>query len=53
MMALYLSGVLIYGLLAVVVAVPLGALAANGMTGFLLTLLAVPPRQTSNCRPRR
>ncbi len=43
MMALYLSGVLIYGLLAVVVAVPLGALAANGMTGFLLTLLAVPP----------
>jgi len=43
MMSLYLSGVLMYGLLAVLIAVPLGALAANGMTGLLLTLLAIPP----------
>jgi putative ABC transport system permease protein len=43
MVALYLSGVLIYGLVALSIAVPLGALATNVATGALLKLLAIPP----------
>ncbi len=36
MMALYLSGVLVYGVLALVMAVPLGALAVECADGMLL-----------------
>ena len=43
MMALYMSGVLFYGLVALSIAVPLGALAANAATGALLKLMAIPP----------
>jgi putative ABC transport system permease protein len=43
MLTLYLSGVLVYGLLALIIALPLGALAANGMTNMLLGILAIPP----------
>ena len=43
LMTLYLSGVLVYGLLALIAAVPLAALAANALTGMLLGLLAIPP----------
>ncbi len=43
MLGLYLSGVLVYGVLALVVALPLGALASNALTGMLLGMLAIPP----------
>jgi putative ABC transport system permease protein len=43
MLQLYLSGVLVYGLLALLIAVPLGALAARGLTNSLLPLMAIPP----------
>ena len=42
MLTLYLSGVLVYGLLALFIAVPLGALAANAVTNLLLSLLVIP-----------
>jgi putative ABC transport system permease protein len=42
MMTLYLSGVLIYGLIALLFAVPLAGLAANAVTGAMLQLLAIP-----------
>ncbi len=42
MLQLYLSGVLVYGLLALLIAVPLGALAARGLTDSLLPLMAIP-----------
>ncbi len=43
MLALYLSGVVIYGLLALLIAVPLGILAASALTNSLLPLMAIPP----------
>lgn len=43
MLGLYLSGVLVYGLLALLVAVPLGGLAANAVTNLLLQMLVIPP----------
>ncbi len=43
MLSLYLSGVLIYGLLALLLAVPLGILAASGISTMLLQLMLVPP----------
>jgi putative ABC transport system permease protein len=43
MLALYLSGVIIYGLLALSIAVPLGTLAASALTNSLLPLMAIPP----------
>lgn len=43
MVGLYLSGVIVYGLLALLVALPLGALAANAVTTLLLTMLVIPP----------
>jgi putative ABC transport system permease protein len=42
MMVLYLSGVLIYGLLALVLAVPLSALVANATVGMFLRVVAIP-----------
>ncbi len=43
MVGLYLSGVIVYGLLALLIALPLGALAANAVTGMLLGMLVIPP----------
>ncbi|HZY41505.1 MAG TPA: ABC transporter permease, partial [Anaerolineae bacterium] len=43
MLGLYLSGVLVYGLLALLIALPLGALAANAVTSMLLGMLVIPP----------
>lgn len=43
MVGLYLSGVLVYGLLALLIALPLGALAANAVTTMLLSMLVIPP----------
>ena len=42
MLVLYLSGVLIYGLLALLLAVPLAALAAQSANAAMLQLLAIP-----------
>ncbi len=42
MLQLYLSGVVVYSLLALLIAVPLGALAARGLTNSLLPLMAIP-----------
>lgn len=42
-LSLYLSGVLIYALLALLFAVPLGILAASGVSSMLLQMLLVPP----------
>jgi putative ABC transport system permease protein len=42
LMVLYLSGVLAYGLIALLLAVPLAALASNAATEAMLKLLAVP-----------
>jgi putative ABC transport system permease protein len=46
MMLLYLSGVLIYGLIALVLAVPLAALATNAAAGMLLKVIAIPADPT-------
>jgi putative ABC transport system permease protein len=43
MLLLYLSSVLVYSLLALAVAVPLGALAASRLTATLLPLMPIPP----------
>ncbi len=43
MMVLYLSGVLIYGLMALVLAVPFSALAASAATSMFLKVIAIPP----------
>ena len=43
MVTLYMSGVLFYGLVALLIAVPLAALAANAATGALVQLMAIPP----------
>jgi putative ABC transport system permease protein len=43
MLVLYLSGVLAYGLIALLLAVPLAALASNAITGAMLNLMAIPP----------
>jgi putative ABC transport system permease protein len=43
MLQLYLSSVLVYGLLALLIAVPLGAQAARGLTNSMLPLMAIPP----------
>ena len=43
MLGLYLSGVLVYGLLALLVAVPLGGLAASAVTNLLLQMFVIPP----------
>jgi putative ABC transport system permease protein len=43
MLTLYLSGVILYGLLALLIAVPLGALAGSALTNSLLPLMAIPP----------
>lgn len=40
---LYLTGVAVYGLLALVIAVPLGAAAGDLLTRWLLTFINVPP----------
>ncbi len=42
MLVLYLSGVLVYGLIALLLAVPLAALASNSITGGMLKLMAIP-----------
>jgi putative ABC transport system permease protein len=39
---IYLSGVAVYGLLSLALAVPLGALGANALASWMLTLLNVP-----------
>jgi putative ABC transport system permease protein len=39
---IYLSGVAVYGLLSLALAVPLGALGANAMAGWILSILNVP-----------
>jgi putative ABC transport system permease protein len=39
---IYLSGVLVYGLLSLALAVPLGALGADAMTRWILSILNVP-----------
>ncbi len=39
---LYLTGVLVYGLLALLIAVPIGATIAHSLSGALLTLLNIP-----------
>jgi putative ABC transport system permease protein len=43
-MLLYLSGVFIYGLLALLIAVPLGALGGSALSQWMLYLLNVPAR---------
>src|SRR5512136_1797960 len=43
MLLLYLSSVVIYSLLALLIALPLGALAARGLTNSLLPLMAIQP----------
>ena len=42
-MSIYLAGVAVYGLLALVIAVPAGALAGNAMASWLLAFINVPP----------
>ena len=42
MMVLYLSGVLIYGVIALVLAVPLAALATNAVARGMLKVVAIP-----------
>jgi putative ABC transport system permease protein len=42
-LGLYISVVLIYGLLALLFAIPLGILAANGVATTLLSLFTIPP----------
>jgi len=42
LLALYLSGVLAYGLIALLLAVPLAGLAANAATAAMLKLMAIP-----------
>ncbi len=41
--SIYLAGVTIYGLLALAVAIPTGALAGNALTRWMLNFLNVPP----------
>src|SRR4029077_13990686 len=40
--ALYLAGVAVYGLLSLALAVPLGALGAAGLSGWMMSLINVP-----------
>jgi putative ABC transport system permease protein len=42
LLVLYLSGVLIYGVLALALAVPLSALATNAVAGMMLKVIAIP-----------
>jgi putative ABC transport system permease protein len=42
LLTLYLSGVLAYGLIALLLAVPLAALAANALTAAMLKVMAIP-----------
>jgi putative ABC transport system permease protein len=46
MMALYLSSVLVYGVIALLLAVPLAALAANSITEGMLKVMAIPADPT-------
>jgi putative ABC transport system permease protein len=39
---IYLAGVAVYGLISLALAVPLGALGANAMTGWILSILNIP-----------
>ena len=48
MMTLYLGSVLIYGLLAVFIALPLGVLAADAIAEMLLKMMAIPPDPNVN-----
>ena len=43
MLGLYLSGVMVYGLLALLITLPLGVLATSAVTNMLLGMFAVPP----------
>jgi putative ABC transport system permease protein len=45
---LYLGGVLIYGVLALLIALPLGVLAADGVSKALLQLMSIPPEPQIN-----
>jgi len=48
---LYLAGVAVYGVLSLAVAVPLGALGANGLAGWMLQLINVPAAPFEVLRP--
>ena len=47
-MTLYLGGTLIYGLLALLIALPLGVLAADAISKSLLQLMSIPPEPQIN-----
>ncbi|HTP08032.1 MAG TPA: FtsX-like permease family protein [Anaerolineae bacterium] len=47
-MTLYLGGTLIYGMLALVIALPLGVLAADAVSKALLQLMSIPPESQIN-----
>ncbi|CAG0928854.1 Macrolide export ATP-binding/permease protein MacB [Thermoflexales bacterium] len=47
-MTLYLGSVLIYGLLALLIALPLGVLAADAIAEMLLKMMAIPPDPNVN-----
>ncbi len=42
---LYLAGVILYGILSLLIAIPLGALAGNALESWILSIINVPPAQ--------